>query len=87
MAEIRNLNELTLDREVSAREVQGLSGADAVAAFFARLGYGTDNRTIQTPGNLGITAEGTARPIKKIHQIADQEGHKSQRNHTLGDAL
>lgn len=74
MAEIPNLNESTLDREVSAREVQGLSNADAVAAFIARLGYETNNRTIQTPGNLGITAEGTARPIRKIHQLADQEG-------------
>lgn len=72
MAEIPNLNELTLDCEVSAREVQGLSNADAVAAFFARLGYDTDKRTIQTTGNLGITAEGSARPIRKIHQIADQ---------------
>jgi hypothetical protein len=45
-----------------------------VAAFFARLGYSTDTRISQTPANLGITAEGTARSIKKIELIADQEG-------------
>ncbi len=63
----------TLDLELSPHDVQALSSADAVAACFAQLGYNTDARTSQTPGNLGITAEGTARPIKKIELIADQE--------------
>lgn len=63
-----------LDIELGLHDVQALSSADAVAAFFARLGYSTDTRTPQTPANLGITAEGTARPIKKIELIADQEG-------------
>ncbi len=63
-----------LDIELGLHDVQALSSADAVAAFFARLGYSTDTRTLQTPANLGITAEGTARPIKKIELIADQEG-------------
>ena len=62
-----------LDIELGPRDVQALSNADAVAAFFARLGYSTDRRTQQTPANLGITADGTARPIKKIELIADQE--------------
>jgi len=63
----------TLDVELGAHDVQALSSADAVAAFFARLGYNMDKRTEQTPANLGITAEGTARPIKRIELIADQE--------------
>lgn len=42
--------------------------------FFGGLGYNTHARTSQTPGNLGITAETTVRPIKKIELIADQEG-------------
>jgi hypothetical protein len=63
-----------LDVELSRQEIQGLSGSYAVAALFARLGYNTDARTAQTAGNLGITADSTVRPIKKIELIADQEG-------------
>lgn len=65
---------IILDVNLSRQDIQGLSGADAVAAFFARLGYNTDARTAQTAGNLGITADSTVRPIKKIELIADQEG-------------
>jgi hypothetical protein len=50
------------------------SAADAFSALFARLGYNTDARTAQPAGNLGITADSTVRPIKKIELIADQEG-------------
>jgi len=62
-----------LDIELSPHDIQALSNADAISAFFTQLGYNTAARTLQTPGNLGITAEGTARPIKKIELIADQE--------------
>lgn len=62
------------DVELEPHDVQALNSADAVAAFFAGLGYDTGPRTQQTPGNLGITAEGTARPIKMIELVADQEG-------------
>ena len=62
------------DADLSEREVQELSSADALAAFFARLGYDTNARTVQTPGNLGIGTEGTLRPIKRIELIADREG-------------
>jgi type I restriction-modification system DNA methylase subunit len=62
-----------IDIEIGPHDIQALNGPDAVAAFFARLGYNTDARTLQTANNLGITAEGTSRPIKKIDLIADQE--------------
>ncbi len=62
-----------LDIDLTHQDILGLSRPDAIAAFFARLGYNTNARTPQTPGNLGITAEGTVRPIKKIELIADQE--------------
>lgn len=65
--------EVRFDADLSERDVQELSTADAVAAFFARLGYDTNARTIQTPGNLGIGTEGTLAPIKRIELIADQE--------------
>jgi hypothetical protein len=63
-----------LDIALSRQDIQSLSSADGFAAFFARLGYNTDARTAQTAGNLGITADSTVRPIKKIELIADQEG-------------
>ncbi|MBI3757368.1 MAG: hypothetical protein HY267_05265 [Deltaproteobacteria bacterium] len=64
----------THDSELEPSDVQSLSNTDEITAFFARLGYNTDARTPQTPANLGITAEGTSRPIRKIELIADQEG-------------
>ncbi|MGH7824471.1 MAG: hypothetical protein ACREQ7_04765 [Candidatus Binatia bacterium] len=63
-----------LDIDLNPQDVQGLSSPDAITAFFAKLGYNTDARTAQTAGNLGITADSTVRPIKKIELIADQEG-------------
>ena len=65
---------MKFDYEISVAEIQELSNSDAVSAFFAKLGYRTDIRTSQSPGNLGITADGTVRPIKNIELIADQEG-------------
>jgi len=65
---------MRFDCDVTASEIQQLASADAVAAFFAKLGYRTDVRVPQTPGNLGITANGTVRPIKRVELIADQEG-------------
>jgi len=63
-----------LDIDLTRQDIQAVSGADAIAAFFARLAYNTDARATQTAGNLGITADSTVRPIKKIELIADQEG-------------
>jgi hypothetical protein len=57
-----------------AEDVQRLSDADAIAAFFGRLGYNTNPRTFQTPGNLGITNETALRRIRRIELIADNEG-------------
>ena len=62
------------DIELGYADIQALSDADAVAAFFERLGYNTSVRRVQTPANLGITADSTLRPIKKIELLADQEG-------------
>ena len=63
-----------VDIELRPHDVQAIHNADAVAAFFASLGYNTEARTPQTPANLGIAAEGTARLIKKVELIADHEG-------------
>lgn len=61
------------DVPITPGEVQELSSADAVAAFFTKLGYRTGPRIEQSPSNLGIVAEGTARPIRRIELIADQD--------------
>jgi hypothetical protein len=63
----------SVDVEIDPRDVQALNGPDAVAAFFAHLGYNTDARIPQTPGNLGIT-ESVARPVNRLELLADQEG-------------
>jgi hypothetical protein len=62
------------DLELRAEDIQVLNDADGVAGLFGRLGYNTNARTVQTPGNLGITAETLVRRIKKIELIADNEG-------------
>ena len=65
---------MRFDLELSERDVQSLAGADALTSFFARLGYSTEKRTVQTSGNLGMNTEGSLRPIKRIELIADQDG-------------
>lgn len=62
------------DREVSGGDVQALADADAVAGFFAQLGYDTAARLPQTPTALGITPESLRRKIRRVERIADQEG-------------
>lgn len=62
-----------LDLDLRTRDVQDLTGADAVTAFFGRLGYRTDARIEQTAAHLGMVAEGTVRPIRRIERLANQE--------------
>lgn len=63
-----------LDIELTAFDIHALKGAGAIAAFFARLGYKTDARTLQTPANLDIAADSVIRPSKRMELIGDQEG-------------
>jgi len=62
-----------LDADLQTSDILDLAEPDALAAFFCRLGYRTEGRIEQTPGNLGIHAEGTRRPIKSIHLLGQQE--------------
>ena len=59
------------DRDIDRREIQQLSNADAITAFFARLGYNTDARIEHTPATLRIDAQGVIRPIEAIERIAN----------------
>ncbi len=61
------------DRDFRAADVQLLASRDAVAAFFATLGYNTDARTPQTAAAMGITAESLQHQIRHIERIADHE--------------
>ncbi|SPE34495.1 conserved hypothetical protein [Acidobacteriia bacterium SbA2] len=67
------MNESTLtqvfDRELTTRDIQSLNSADALAALLAKLGYDTSVRTVQTPGNLGLS-DAVARPVKRIELLA-----------------
>ncbi len=62
-----------LDIYLQPTALWDLADADALAALFAQLGYRTEGRIQQTPGNLGIQAEGTRRPIKSVQLLAEQE--------------
>lgn len=62
-----------IDRPLKESDVQELNRADAVAAFFAALGYATDSRIRQTPANLGISNDTLARQITRLELLADQE--------------
>lgn len=62
-----------LDVDLQSESLLDLTGPDDLAAFFARLGYRTENRIEQTPAHLGIHAEGTRRPIRSIQLLAEQE--------------
>ena len=64
---------MKFDIELTERDVQQLATANEVVAFFARLGYNTRARLVQAPENLGITADGAGRPIRRIELIADQD--------------
>ncbi len=66
-------NHPSLDLGLVPHDLQDLSSADAVAAFFSRLGYRTEARIAQTGANLGITAEATLRPIRRIELLANQD--------------
>ena len=65
---------MTFDYDLTPHDIQQLSNADALEGFFSSLGFNTNNRIVQTASNLGISAEGTLRPIKKIELLADQDG-------------
>lgn len=69
----RKLVPMEFDVDLQPGSVQELNNPDAIAAFFANLGYNTEDRTVQKPENLGITADGTTRPIRHIELIASQE--------------
>jgi hypothetical protein len=59
------------DTEISVHDVQSVHNADALTAFFSKLGYDTSIRTVQTAANLSLS-ESVARPVKRIELIAGE---------------
>ncbi len=55
--------------DLARRDLLDLTDADALAGFFERLGYSID-RLEQIPENLGISAESSRRPIRRIERLA-----------------
>lgn len=68
---------LTDDRDLTPSEIQVLSSTENIAAFFATLGYDTDDKTgarvKQSVSALGITPDSIAKTIKHVERLADQE--------------
>jgi len=61
------------DFDLQSSHIQELSNRDAIAAFFAALGYNTDTRLPMTHAAMGFTGESLAHDITHIERIADHE--------------
>ncbi len=65
---------LTEDYELSREDMQLLSSRDALAAFFAKLGYDTNDRLIQNVAAMGFTSDNLKSAITHIERLASQDG-------------
>lgn len=65
---------LTDDYELSREDIQGLSNRDALAAFFAKLGYDTNARLVQNPAAMGFSSDLLKSSITHIERLASQDG-------------
>ncbi|NWJ98958.1 MAG: hypothetical protein HXX20_24730, partial [Chloroflexi bacterium] len=63
------------DYELTSSEVQELSGRAALAAFFARLGYNTNARLVQSASAMGFSGSGDnpKTAISYIERLASQD--------------
>ncbi len=62
------------DYELSREDVQDLSNRDALAAFFAKLGYNTNERLIQNTVAMGFGSELLKSAITHIERLASEDG-------------
>ena len=60
----------TTDLDLTSRDVAELASPDAIASFFARLGYDTARRTSLSPEAIGLSGE-TAGAIKRIETLSE----------------
>ncbi len=59
--------------ELSFHDVLVLSSREALAAFFAGLGYATNARLIQTPAAMGLTSDALRSAVSHIERLASHE--------------
>ncbi len=62
------------DVDLTRDDIQLLASRDAIAAFFARLGYDTNQRVTQSAVAMNITGDTLAANITHIERIASQDG-------------
>src|SRR5437588_9776671 len=65
---------LKQDYELTRDEIQLLSSRDALAAFFAKLGYDTNDRLVQNVAAMGFTSDNLKSAITHIERLASQDG-------------
>src|SRR6266581_7842723 len=59
--------------ELSREDIQLLSSRDALVAFFAKLGYNTNDRLIQNVAAMGFTNDNLKSAITHIERLASQD--------------
>jgi hypothetical protein len=62
------------DYELSREDIQDLSNRDAIAAFFAKLGYNTNERLLQNAAAMGFGSELLKSAITSIERLASEDG-------------
>src|SRR6266852_726836 len=71
--EPRGCRMLKEDRALSREDIQLLSSRDALAAFFAKLGYDTNERLVQSVAAMGFTSDTLKSAITHIERLASQD--------------
>jgi Eco57I restriction-modification methylase/TaqI-like C-terminal specificity domain len=61
------------DLELSRADIQLLSNSDALAAFFAKLGYNTNDRLAQNVAAMGFSSDSLKSAITHIERLASQD--------------
>jgi len=62
------------DYELSRKDIQDLSNRDALAAFFAKLGYNTNECLLQNAAAMGFGSEMLKSAITSIERLASEDG-------------
>ena len=57
------------DYELSREDIQDLSSRDTLAAFFAKLGYDTNDRLVQNVAAMGFTSDNLKAAITHIERL------------------
>ena len=61
------------DYELSREDIHLLSSRDALAAFFAKLGYDTNDRLVQNVAAMGFSSDNLKSSITHIERLASQD--------------